>query len=446
MNFKFIQPNFTTQQPSEVKTNIESCIGVMGRISNNFNAHEQSAPDMTVRISAGALFVNGALVEVAAQNTGTITAPVTDPRIDRLVIDVVTGAVSIVAGTEDAAPTPPAIPAGKLPCAQVALVPAQTEIVNADLTDERVGAGGGGVNNPLTAVLNTGGYAIDHSLGANVASADTTDIWVTDGNTIHVTGSETITSLGTAPRAGARRTVIFDGALTLTHGANLNLPGGANITTAAGDVAEFLADTTTQIDCIAYQRASGESLVGGGSSMEIIAQGSVSAAASLDFTDLSATYRQYHLVFDAFRPASDLNSGYVRTSADNGSTYDASAGNYQFGIDGVYNDQTSSGTAVLSGSGYNGTTQIQINPSSTNFGNATSEKGAGEIKIYNPLSTDKTHISFIVSGLNALAGRQWSVTGAGLRDAAAAVNAFRVLFSSGNISTMNYTLYGLRAA
>src|SRR3990172_4819606 len=160
--------DFNTMNSAAYKAGIDGNADIAKRIVNNFNAHEQSTPDMTVRISAGALFVNGALVEVAAQNTGAITAPVTDPRIDRIVIDVVTGAASIVAGTEDAAPVPPAIPAGKLPCAQVALVVAQTEIVNADLTDERVGAGGGGVNNPLTAVLNTGGYAIDHSLGANV--------------------------------------------------------------------------------------------------------------------------------------------------------------------------------------------------------------------------------------------------------------------------------------
>ena len=82
--------------------------------------------------------------------------------------------------------------------------------------------------------------------GAAVASAATADIWaVADGNTVHITGTTTITSFGTAPQAGAWMKVIFDGELTLTHGANLNLQGSANITTKANDFAFVYADTTT---------------------------------------------------------------------------------------------------------------------------------------------------------------------------------------------------------
>jgi len=55
--------------------------------------------------------------------------------------------------------------------------------------------------------------------GADVASATTTTIWVTDGNFIHITGTTTITSFGTAQQAGDERTIVFDGILTLTHNA-----------------------------------------------------------------------------------------------------------------------------------------------------------------------------------------------------------------------------------
>ena len=72
-----------------------------------------------------------------AQTTATITAPSVDPRIDRVVIDDTTGVVSVITGAEAASPVPPALTAGKLPVAQVALVVSQTAIVNADLTDER---------------------------------------------------------------------------------------------------------------------------------------------------------------------------------------------------------------------------------------------------------------------------------------------------------------------
>lgn len=103
---------------------------------------------------------------------------------------------------------------------------------------------GGGSSLPLTGGSMTG--AINEAKGANIASATTTNIWATDGNLVHITGTTTITSFGTAPQAGASRTLIFDGALTLTNGANLILPGAANITTEAGDVAIVTSDTTTQ--------------------------------------------------------------------------------------------------------------------------------------------------------------------------------------------------------
>jgi hypothetical protein len=52
--------------------------------------------------------------------------------------------------------------------------------------------------------------------------------------------------------------VQFDGVLTMTHHATtLDLPGGANITTAAGDVAEFFATGTNTVQCVNYTRADG---------------------------------------------------------------------------------------------------------------------------------------------------------------------------------------------
>lgn len=90
--------------------------------------------------------------------------------------------------------------------------------------------------------------------GSAVAAAATTDIWATDGDTLHITGTTGITSLGTAPNVGARKTLIFDGIVTLTNSANLALPGGVNYTTAAGDVLEVYADTTTQLDVRVHKK------------------------------------------------------------------------------------------------------------------------------------------------------------------------------------------------
>ena len=72
---------------------------------------------------------------------------------------------------------------------------------------------------------------------ANVASATNIDLGAAAGRVVDVTGTTTIASFGTVSE-GVWRIVRFTGALTLTHNAtSLILPGGASITTAAGDCA-----------------------------------------------------------------------------------------------------------------------------------------------------------------------------------------------------------------
>ena len=81
---------------------------------------------------------------------------------------------------------------------------------------------------------------------AAVASATTTDIWKGNGSSKHITGTTTITGFAAAPRAGATRELLFDGAVLLTNGANFLVQGAANYTTSAGDRVFVYADTTTK--------------------------------------------------------------------------------------------------------------------------------------------------------------------------------------------------------
>ena len=75
--------------------------------------------------------------------------------------------------------------------------------------------------------------------GADIASATTTNIGAATGEFVDVTGTTTITGLGTID-AGIVRTVRFTGALTLTHNAtSLILPNSSNITTFNGYIAVF---------------------------------------------------------------------------------------------------------------------------------------------------------------------------------------------------------------
>ena len=88
--------------------------------------------------------------------------------------------------------------------------------------------------------------SIEDRLGTSIASDATVTIGTAGlGDYIHITGTTTITSFGTAASAGIRRTLIFDGALTLTHNAtSLICVGGVSIVTVAGMVIEVVAETT----------------------------------------------------------------------------------------------------------------------------------------------------------------------------------------------------------
>lgn len=94
-----------------------------------------------------------------------------------------------------------------------------------------------------------------------MASAPTTDIGANDAGALDITGAATITSFGTVS-AGIRKRLQFSGAATLTHNAtSLILPnGGNNITTAAGDCAEFVSLGSGNWRCTDYQRANGNNV------------------------------------------------------------------------------------------------------------------------------------------------------------------------------------------
>ncbi len=91
-----------------------------------------------------------------------------------------------------------------------------------------------------------------YSKGADVASATALTLG-SDGNYFDITGTTTITSINTVS-VGTVIKLHLDAALTLTHHAtDLILPGASNITTAAGDEAEFVEYATGDWRCTNYQ-------------------------------------------------------------------------------------------------------------------------------------------------------------------------------------------------
>ena len=111
----------------------------------------------------------------------------------------------------------------------------------------------------LGGLLDTDGNYIQTEKGGDIASASPLVI-DTDGDYFDVTGTVSFAAMTVA--ADRQFTLQFDGILTMTHHAtNLDLPGEANITTAAGDVATFQSTGSNTVQCINYTRADGTPIV-----------------------------------------------------------------------------------------------------------------------------------------------------------------------------------------
>lgn len=183
-----------------------------------------------------------------------------------------------------------------------------------------------------------------------IASATTTDLSTKTENYLAVSGTTTITGLGTVS-AGIIKVLKFDGALTFTHnGTSLILPGAANITTAAGDIAIVRSEGSGNWRCLDFIRASGLPV---NSSYQLISVNTPTAAANFDrLTDFTSSFSNYRIYLNGVTPNGNdtlLMRLASAGSADTGSNYItrvASAGT----TSGTGTSITLTGTLLTSGS------------------------------------------------------------------------------------------------
>ena len=140
----------------------------------------------------------------------------------------------------------------------------------------------------VTGMMQTG------TKGGDISSASPTVV-DTDGDYFDIAGTTNFAAFTVV--AGRRFTAQFDGVLTMTHHAtNLDLPGGANITTAAGDVAEFFATGTNTVQCVNYTRANGTPIALSNNSVD---ETKLKDALISDFSDATVTASDYFIHGDA---------------------------------------------------------------------------------------------------------------------------------------------------
>lgn len=155
--------------------------------------------------------------------------------------------------------------------------------------------------------------------GADVASSGT--ISLGEGSLFHITGTTTITDVDFATaKNGRRATLIFDGALTLTHHATtLLLPGGANITTAAGDRCVVVQDSGDNIYVESYTKASGAAVVAA-TGMTLLGTLTTTSGTTHSLANIPAGYRALYCEFDGVSFASSVTIT-LELSSTNGAAY-----------------------------------------------------------------------------------------------------------------------------
>lgn len=167
----------------------------------------------------------------------------------------------------------------------------------------------------------------------------------------------------------------------------------------------------------------------------LLASKSASNSASLDFTSLiSSLYDEYILEFINIIPATNNTTLLLRCSTDNGSNYDSGT---NYSVDYIYN------FASTAGAHSPGNTGIWLDGSGIN--NTEVRGGAsGTCRMFNPLSASaykhfKGESVHYDNGQSAYVA--FHIFGVYL--SATAVNAFKVLMSSGNITSGTVRLYGV---
>lgn len=160
-------------------------------------------------------------------------------------------------------------------------------------------------------------------------------------------------------------------------------------------------------------------------------------SAVVDFTSIGATYDAYCVVISNVKPVTDDVSLNMRIGTGGGPTYQTA--NYQY----IQSIITSGGAAVGGSSNSAASMLLTVAGGGNGIGNASGENGSFRIYFNNPDASD--FMTVRTSGSYKMAGTDLAaVTVASVYNVAGAITAVRFLMSSGNISSGNFKIYGLR--
>lgn len=170
-----------------------------------------------------------------------------------------------------------------------------------------------------------------------------------------------------------------------------------------------------------------------------ISSSTASASASIDFTGLSSTYHMYIVEITDMQPATDGTIMYMRTSTDNGVSFDSGVSDYSWNNIGVDNDSSLKDGADTADS------QIEILGRTNDLiGGNTNETHSQTVWIFDPSATAYTRVMGIGEFIRTN-NDTWLMISGGQRLNTTAVDAIQFLMNTGNISSGIFTLYGVKA-
>ena len=297
-----------------------------------------------------------------------------------------------------------------------------------------IGLSKGGTNANLSATGGTSQVLQQTSVGASVTvgqlAASNLSNGTTGSGSVVLSASPTLT--GTANFAAinasgtvnlsaltASQLVATDGSKNLTN--VTALPNGTTATT------QSVGDNSQKVATTEYADLAGK--------LVLIATATASSSASISFTSIPATYDKYVVVISGLVPVTNSVTLLMTVSEDNGASYKSSSylwtrwGWDTSGGSGVTNSASTSSYSIVgdttnnnASTGINGTLDL-YNLGSTSFFkqfrfNGFNYSGAG-----------------LVQGVDSM-GEYFGDTNA--------IDAIKFAFSSGNISTGKFALYGIR--
>jgi hypothetical protein len=172
----------------------------------------------------------------------------------------------------------------------------------------------------------------------------------------------------------------------------------------------------------------------------LLASTDASASASISFDGyFSSTYKNYKVIISGLKPATDNTEFRIRFRISNS---EISTSNYTDTSVAAYVQSNGS-----TGSGGNGNYNLNRIILFDNADNGASEQSFLECTLFDPLATDsfKNIITTLFSSNND--ATQWSIRTSGGRlrtSASSALSGLTFAFSSGNIASGNFKLYGIK--